>query len=277
MARVGFKKTFSSLNKGNLGQVVDLVRTYAVQAGFSVHVDTASLFQFWIETGAYECEEDRPRWSFELYNSSYYGPFWRATPCRNDWAPLNDRDAGFVMSDYEALPTGAVTVHGVFDGAMGCWWLLFESPGTDFIELWAGIRQLRHSSDLIQGVSARFGITAFRYTDYFNLFWPFMRPPRAIFDPGEELIDEQGRIFSALGTDFIYMQKRRAGFPPMIAPCFADSSYAPMVCGELLDIKHATDGYADRSSPLPGWMFVVINKSSGTGVLLRAPESFDAL
>lgn len=270
MARVGFKKTYATfddaLSEG--GDLIALLRTYAVAAGFSVRTDTAETFEFWTELGVYDLDEDRPRYRIQSIDGE-----WAFSSANDAW--ISGSFKRFSIPDGEQFPS---VVSACFDGDLGVFWLLV---GGVFI---AASRQQRLFADMRPGVAARFGI--------FDPGWNFLRPPSISASqiwgavPGE--VDEtQSTAWTPIGGTGAVAGDcsvpESANLPPMsmIAPIFAGSSQAgaAIYAGELLDVMAATSDHADGAAVLPGWMVVraAIEGGVAANYVVRAPAAFDDL
>ena len=284
MARVGFTKTYANKAAAlaDPGGVVALIKTYAVAAGFAVRTDTADLFEFWCNRGAYDLDEDRPR--YRLWR--HVVGLWRLQPVLPDWS-----DGSYQLSNlgFDVVGVDAsVRVRACFDGDLGVWWLSI-SHTTDRFEAMVCTRQQRLPVDVRPGIAPRFGALYFNNS---NMWW-LLRPPVLCVTTAWGAVGAvanyglSSTVWSPLYNDEAYANSMLAAAGlvtslPMLAPVFASGAAAgaPIYAGELQDVMLATSDFTEGQMVLPGWRVYDVPTLSDTraaAVVLRVPAAFDDL
>lgn len=278
MARVGFKKTFTS---GTFSRqaLLDTIRPYIASAGFNILINDTTLIDFIRADGtADDANDDLPHWALsiedsynnniELCASAVYG------------AAYNDQDARTNRTEITSIwnlpdaPSFDVSVAFAADGFSGWWWIhgIKQDAGSDpeLTFFAAGVTSRRYPTDMHQGLCARYGIID---------AWGSWLPAYARDEYGDINSTPFVNIWSPFGEGGSFNGQRHPGspMPRMAVPTFPNKGTGITACimGEFNELLTITDGYEHEEVVVPGWIAMSIVYSQPYAV--PAPASFDVL
>lgn len=280
MARVGFKTAIAAdtFSSSTLTQLFGQLRAALVEAGFTVNIDTATTLDV-SRTGTPPGagDDDTPHWAFTLADNgsiraltahSVYG-----ATLHSAGALSHQRSLIYATAQPAQMPD--LTLWFAADGGAGWWWVHVNvadptSPsGGSFGAGCAGVTTRRYSSDLHQGLCARYGLRTLN-GDWFPVY--------ARDERGERIIGPWTTSWSPLGMGLSHNGKRHAGssLPRLAVPQFPakEGGITACILGEYNEVMMLTDGYTHEERVLPGWMALVGNADNPPYAAL-APEVFE--
>jgi hypothetical protein len=260
MSRVGFKKTYpaGSFDKAAVETLFGHLKTYVIDAGFNVLLDTPTAVDFIrISSPAGTANDDVPHWAFEYLDQGSYGEIYAYPVYGNHF-----QDTAAYTHSYTVVNSGwvsdEITLWFACDAAAGWWWLhatqVDPNSATGVLMRFAcaGATSRRYPADTHQGLCARYGIWD---------PWGDWYPAYAVNEAGLLETWPWTGTWSPFGEGWTFNGQRHTGspLPKMAVPQFPnrDGGVSACIFGEFNEILILTDGYASEEVVVPGWVAMV--------------------
>ncbi len=280
--RVGFKKTIAaaSFDKAAVESLFAHLKTFVVDAGFNVVLDTPTAIDF-IQAGRLvgTAHDDVPHWAFEYVDQGSYGEI-RAYPVYGNHyldGAAYQHAYTLINSLWVSNPSPEISFWFAADSVAGWWWLhglqadAASATGVSMLFASAGITSRRYPSDTHQGLCARYGIWD---------AWGDWEPAYARDENGVINTNPWTGTWSPFGEGWSFNGKRHSGssLPKMAVPQFPnrDGGITACVLGEFNEILILSDGYALEEEVVPGWI-AMTGSEQDQPYAVPAPVQFTVL